>query len=62
MRHEQTDAGPHQDDAQGQTRPVVRPGAVARTLAHPLNPSANIRTTVWLIAGLILAWVIIVTA
>ena len=62
MRREQTDAGFRQGDDQPQARPVVRLGTAARTLAQPMNPAANIRATVWLIACLLLVWAVIVAA
>jgi hypothetical protein len=61
MRGDQTAAKLHHDDDQPWTQESLTLGVRARILAGPTQAVANVRTTMGLIAGLLLVWVAIVT-
>ena len=61
MRRDLTDARfHHASDGRRRAGPAAHHGITARTLCQPMHATANFRVTVWLIAGLLLVWAIIV--
>jgi hypothetical protein len=62
MRRNQTAAKLHHDDDQSWTQSSLNLGVRARIPAGPTHAMANVRTTMGLIAGLLLVWVAIVAA
>jgi hypothetical protein len=61
MRNDPTSAMSADREHQPRRRPAVRSHLIARALARPTNATAgNIVVTLGLIAGLLLAWTIIV--
>jgi hypothetical protein len=61
MRCDQTAAKLHPDDDQSWTQSPLKLGVRARIPAQPAQAMANVRTTMGLIAGMLLVWVAIVT-
>ena len=62
MRRDQADAKLRHDDDRSRPRRTVSLGIAVRTLTEPTHAMANLRTTVGLIAGLLLVWFVIVAA
>lgn len=62
MRRDQTDAKLRHHDDQPRPRSAASLGVAVRTLTHPAHAMANLRTTIGLIAGLLVVWVVIVAA
>jgi hypothetical protein len=62
MRGDQIAAKLYHDDDQFWTQPPLKLGVRARIPAQPPHAMANVRTTMGLIAGLLLVWVAIVAA
>jgi hypothetical protein len=62
MRRDQTDATLGHTDYHPQTRPAARFVTTMPTPARPRHATANLRATFGVIGGLLLVWVVIVTA
>ncbi len=62
MQRDRTDAKLRDDDDQPRTRSTAPRGVAVRTLTQPAHAMANLRTTIGLIAALLLVWVVIVAA
>jgi len=62
MRRDQIDARLRHDDDQPRTRGTAPFDVAVRTLTQPTHAMANLRTTIGLIAGLLLVWFAIVAA
>lgn len=61
MRRDHTAAKPCQTDDRSRAHPAAQPGAITRTLGHAPHTAANLGSTLGVIAGLLLVWVLIVT-
>jgi hypothetical protein len=62
MQRNQADTKFHYEDDQSWTQLSLSLGVRARIPAQPAQAMANVRTTMGLIAGLLLVWVAIVDA
>jgi len=60
MQRDQTDAVPRAGANQPQAGLAARRHAATRRLSQPANVTTNIRSTLWLIACLLVVWTIIV--